>query len=106
MSFVLDDWFVRQHIVDELNEKVVDIAGYILDNHGPEFFGTDEDVASNVLSESTIRFIDMSDMTRDECHYVLDNVYTYCCIGFAYRHGLLKEDPQGKIHLHKGIENI
>lgn len=106
MSFVPDDWFVRQDVVEELNSKILDIASYILDHNGRQFLSDDDDEVSDALSDAVLKFIDMTTMTEDETRYILDNVFNYCCIGFAARHGLLKEDPNGRIVLPKEIENI
>jgi hypothetical protein len=106
MSFLPEEWYVRESVRKELNAKILDIVSYALDTFGDQFLSNDDEVASDVLAMSTMEYVDMSQFTEDEAAYALEHIYYYCCIGFAHRHGLLKEDPNGHLVLPKSIKNL
>ena len=103
MSFVPDDWFVRESVTKELNEKIVAISGYVIDNYEDEFIHGDAENAADIVLNAIDQFMDTAEMTQDEMQYVVKNSIDYCAIGYCIRHGVLVETEDGNILLPKGL---
>jgi hypothetical protein len=106
MSYVSEEWFVREPIRQELNSKIVDISSYILDTYGDDVLLDDLEAASDAVVEGSMRFMDVQEMTEDELEFMVDQVLHYCVIGYAIRKGILREDKNGNIVLPSGVSEI
>ncbi len=93
---VCDHWFVRDSVNKDLDDKVVEIACYILDQ------GIDPDNAEEEFADCIQEFINFEHLTYDELNHVLESVALQVSVQLAFRLGII-EDCEGLIKLVNGL---
>lgn len=85
-----DDWFVREHVKEELNDKILEIANFIVQNNIEyEDYDGMIDVLMTYLNN-------VEDLTHDELEYVIENIQVSTALQELYEDGFIEMTDDGK----------
>ena len=91
LKYINPNWLIRSKVEIEVDSKVIDMARAAISREIKWYSDKEEDTLK--LSEFISEFVDMSDWTFEEFHFVVYWVEYYCSIAYAYYSGDL-ENPE------------
>lgn len=94
-SNVSEDYFVREEIQSELNDKIDDISKDLIEKN-IDF----EDAES--MSEVLFSHLNCEDITHDELDYIICNVQSFTTLQYLINDGKVERCPDGKFRSVKG----